>query len=111
MQGEVRELKKRVEDFEYMYNEVQKESKARLKEVEESQMKVAQLQDTLERYTSCSSKYLQVQQVYSNYLLYISVFMLRLELNISNLESENQVLRQQALAASSNDDLAEEIEL
>lgn len=50
MQGEITELKKRVDEFEHMYNEVQNESKARLKEVEESQLKVAQLQDTLERY-------------------------------------------------------------
>lgn len=37
--------------------------------------------------------------------------MLRLELNVSNLESENQVLRQQALVASTNEELSEEIEL
>lgn len=82
LKGEIRELKKRVDEFEHMYNEVQNETKARLKEVEESQLKVAQLQDTLER----------------------------LELNVSNLESENQVLRQQALVASTNEDLSEEIE-
>nr|GMC89301.1 myosin-12 isoform X2 [Ipomoea batatas] len=34
-----------------------------------------------------------------------------MELNLSNLESENQVLRQQALTASTNDDLAEEMEI
>lgn len=39
------------------------------------------------------------------------VLILRLELNVSNLESENQVLRQQALVASNNEELSEEIEL
>ncbi|KAK2637182.1 hypothetical protein Ddye_031974 [Dipteronia dyeriana] len=33
----------------------------------------------------------------------------RLELNLSNLESENQVLRQQALVAPTNEDLSEEL--
>ncbi|XP_024024994.1 myosin-12-like, partial [Morus notabilis] len=32
-----------------------------------------------------------------------------LELNLSNIESENQVLRQQALVASTNEDLSEEL--
>lgn len=40
-----------------------------------------------------------------------SMLVLRLELNVSNLESENQVLRQQALVASNNEELAEEIEV
>lgn len=33
----------------------------------------------------------------------------RLESNISNLESENQVLRQQALVESKNEELTEEL--
>jgi len=36
---------------------------------------------------------------------------LRLELNLSNLESENQVLRQQALDASENEGLSEELKM
>lgn len=35
----------------------------------------------------------------------------RLEVNLSNLESENQVMRQQAFAASSNEELTEEMEM
>lgn len=35
----------------------------------------------------------------------------RLELNLSNLEAENQVLRQQALVATTNEDLSEEMKL
>ena len=35
----------------------------------------------------------------------------RLELNLSNLEAENQVLRQQALVASTNEDLFEEMKM
>lgn len=49
MQGEITELRKRADEFECMFNEVQNESKERLKEVEESQLKLAQLQITLER--------------------------------------------------------------
>ncbi|KAL8093417.1 hypothetical protein AgCh_035336 [Apium graveolens] len=65
-QEEITELRKRADEFLCMFNEVQNESKDRLKEIEESQLKLAQLQTTLER----------------------------LELNVFNLESENQVLRQ-----------------
>lgn len=83
LKGEIVELRKRVDEFEHMFNKAQNESKDRLKQVEESQLKLAQLQTTHER----------------------------LELNVSNLESENQVLRQQALVASNNEELAEEIEV
>ncbi|KAK3025057.1 hypothetical protein RJ639_044808, partial [Escallonia herrerae] len=83
LEDEVREMKKRVEEFEQKYSEVQNESGARLKEVEESQLKVLQLQEIIER----------------------------LELNFSNLESESQVLRQQALVTSANENLSEEIEI
>lgn len=50
MQGELTELRKRADEFEHMFNEALNESKDRLKEVEESQLKLAQLQTTLERY-------------------------------------------------------------
>ncbi|KAK9282815.1 hypothetical protein L1049_011037 [Liquidambar formosana] len=83
LEGEIRELKNRVGEFEEQYSEVQKESKARLEEAEEALLKITQLQETIER----------------------------LELNLSNLESENQVLRQQALVASINEDLSKEIKI
>ncbi|CAK9144800.1 unnamed protein product [Ilex paraguariensis] len=83
LEGEVRELKKRMQEFEQKYSDVQTESRARLKEVEESQLRATQLQEAIER----------------------------LELNLTNLESENQVLRQQALAASTSEDLSEEMEM
>ncbi|THF98798.1 hypothetical protein TEA_005046 [Camellia sinensis var. sinensis] len=83
LEGEIRELKKRVEEFEQKYSEVENESKARLKEAEDLQLKTSELQETIER----------------------------IELNLSNLESENQVLRQQALVASTNEDLSEEVKL
>ncbi|GFQ02300.1 myosin-12 [Phtheirospermum japonicum] len=79
----IAELKKRVEEFEMSYSEVEMESHARLKEAEEAQMRASQLQETIER----------------------------LEVNVANLESENQVLRQQALAASAKEDFTEEMEL
>ncbi|GMP42089.1 hypothetical protein CsSME_00011947 [Camellia sinensis var. sinensis] len=83
LEGEIRELKKRVEEFEQKYSEVENESKARLKEAEDLQLKTSELQETIER----------------------------IELNLSNLESENQVLRQQALVASTNKELSEEVKL
>ncbi|KAL6326958.1 hypothetical protein AAG906_012642 [Vitis piasezkii] len=83
LEGEVSELKKMVAEFEQKYYEAQKENTARLKEAEESVMRTSQLQETIER----------------------------LELNLSNLEAENQVLRQQALVASTNEDLFEEMKI
>ncbi|KAK4488660.1 hypothetical protein RD792_004431 [Penstemon davidsonii] len=79
----IKELKKRVEAFEQTYSEVEKETQARVTEIEETQKRVSQLQDTIER----------------------------LEMNVSNLESENQVLRQQALAESAKEDFTEEMEV
>ncbi|KAK4379600.1 hypothetical protein RND71_001462 [Anisodus tanguticus] len=75
LEEEIRELKKRVEDFEQSYSEVEKECQATRREAEESQLRVSELQESIER----------------------------LQLNLSSLESENQVLRQQALVASTNE--------
>ncbi|GMY22238.1 myosin-12-like [Fagus crenata] len=83
LEGELRELKKKIEEFEEKYSEAEKESKTRLKEAEEAQLKATLLQETIER----------------------------LELNSSNLESENQVLRQQALVTSTKEDLSEELRI
>ncbi|KAE8038143.1 hypothetical protein FH972_010683 [Carpinus fangiana] len=83
LEGEVRDLKEKVEKFEKKYSEAEKESKTSLKEAEEAQLKATLLQETIER----------------------------LELNLSNLESENQVLRQQALVASTKEDFCEELKI
>nr|DAD42073.1 TPA_asm: hypothetical protein HUJ06_000303 [Nelumbo nucifera] len=83
LEDELSKLNKRVEEFERRYSEVEKENISRLKEAEESQSRISQLQETIER----------------------------LELNLSNLESENQVLRQQALVASANEELSEEVKI
>ncbi|XP_047338163.1 myosin-12 isoform X2 [Impatiens glandulifera] len=80
-EDEIKELKRRVEEFEQKYLEVENENKTRLKEAEDSAARLSQLQETIER----------------------------LELNLSNLESENQVLRQQVLAAPSNEDISEDL--
>lgn len=48
-QVEVGELKKKIEEFEEKFAEVENESKARLKEAEEAQLKAMQLQETIER--------------------------------------------------------------
>lgn len=83
LENELSELKKKMEEFENKCSELEKESKARIIEAEESHLKTMKLQDAIER----------------------------LELNLSNLESENQVLRQQALDASTNEDLSEELKI
>ena len=49
VQDEIVELKKRVEEFQHKYSEVENESNARLKDIEESQVKISGLQDTIER--------------------------------------------------------------
>ncbi|KAG6575650.1 Myosin-12, partial [Cucurbita argyrosperma subsp. sororia] len=82
LEWEVGELKKKIDEFEVKYGEVEMESKARLKEAEEAQLKSLQLQESIER----------------------------LESNLSSLESENQVLRQQALVAADNESLSEELQ-
>ncbi|GMN64120.1 hypothetical protein TIFTF001_033197 [Ficus carica] len=81
LEGELSLLKKKMEEFEEKFAQVEKESEISLKEAEEARSKTMQLQETIER----------------------------LELNLSNIESENQVLRQQALVASTNEDLSEEL--
>ncbi|XP_077247781.1 myosin-like protein XIF [Tasmannia lanceolata] len=81
LEVELSEWKNKAEEFEGRYSEVQKQSEAILKENEETQSKLCQLQEMIER----------------------------LEANLSNFESENQVLRQQALVASTQEDLSEEM--
>ncbi|XP_037496894.1 myosin-12 isoform X2 [Jatropha curcas] len=82
LEDKIREMEEKMEEFEDKCNKLEKESNVRLREAEEAQLKTIQLQETIER----------------------------LEINLSNLESENQVLRQQALVASTNEDLSEELE-
>ncbi|XP_048323404.2 myosin-12 isoform X1 [Ziziphus jujuba] len=83
LEGELSELKKKIEDFEEKFSQVEKESQERLQEAEDARLKSVQLQETIER----------------------------LESNLSNLESENQVLRQQALVASMNEEASEELKI
>ncbi|XP_072989878.1 myosin-12-like isoform X2 [Typha latifolia] len=81
LEDEVSTYKNKAEEFEKRFSEVQKESETLLKDMEENRSKLSQLQEMIEG----------------------------LETNLSNLESENQVLRQQALVASTNEDQAEQI--
>lgn len=81
LEDELAIFKNKAEEFEKRYSEVHKQTEALLKDTEESQSKISQLQETIER----------------------------LETNISSIESENQVLRQQALVTSTNEDLSEKI--
>ncbi|WOK91583.1 myosin-12-like [Canna indica] len=81
LEDELRIFKNKADEFEGRYNEVQKQVEELLKDTEESNSKVSQLQEMIER----------------------------LETNLSGLESENKVLRQQALVASTNEDLSEQI--
>lgn len=50
VQAVINTLKKRVEEFEQNYSEMEKESHARLSEAEEAQTRASQLQETIERY-------------------------------------------------------------
>lgn len=52
VQGELGELKKKIEEFEEKYSEAEKESKTRLKEAEEAQLKAMLLQETIERQST-----------------------------------------------------------
>ncbi|XXG73765.1 hypothetical protein AAC387_Pa07g2616 [Persea americana] len=81
LESELNEWKRKAEEFEKRFSEVQKHNEVSLKDTEESQSKICQLQEMIER----------------------------LETNLSNLESENQVLRQQALVASTNEELSEDM--
>ncbi|KAK1309930.1 hypothetical protein QJS10_CPA08g00135 [Acorus calamus] len=81
LEDQLNDFKMNAEEFERKYCEVQKQNETWLKEIEESQSKISELQEMMER----------------------------LESSLSNLESENQVLRQQALDAKENEDLSEEV--
>ncbi|KAG9452018.1 hypothetical protein H6P81_004922 [Aristolochia fimbriata] len=83
LEVELNDWKQKAEAFEKRYIEVQKQNEVSIKEAEESHSRLTQLQEMIER----------------------------LETNLSNLESENQVLRQQALDASSNEELSEEMKV
>ncbi|XP_010414067.1 PREDICTED: myosin-12-like isoform X2 [Camelina sativa] len=72
LEAEVTKLKGTIEEFEAKCSALERDSKASLTEAEDAKSKAIQLQEIIER----------------------------LQTNLSNLESENQVLRQQALAAS-----------
>ncbi|WZY81644.1 hypothetical protein YC2023_028028 [Brassica napus] len=74
LEVEVEKLKGKLEEFEAVCSELEKDNKASLTEAEDAKAKAIQLQEVIER----------------------------LQTNQSNLESENQVLRQQALAASTS---------
>ncbi|KAE9590489.1 putative myosin ATPase [Lupinus albus] len=80
---EVEELVKKIKEFQVRFSEIENENQARLKEGEEAHLKAIQLQETIER----------------------------LESSLSNLESENQVLCQQALEESKKEELSEEIKV
>ncbi|KAL9676992.1 hypothetical protein QQ045_005215 [Rhodiola kirilowii] len=83
LESEIAELRIKFRDFEERCTEAEKANKLSLKEAEKAQIKSSQLQEIIER----------------------------LELNLSNLESENQILRQQAIVTSSNEELCEEMEI
>ncbi|XP_074563999.1 myosin-12-like [Curcuma longa] len=84
LEDEVRQLtifKSKADEFELKHAEAQKNVEALLKDKEEYSSKISQLQDLIER----------------------------LEMNLSGLESENKVLRQQALVISTNEDFSEQV--
>ncbi|KAL8125673.1 hypothetical protein AgCh_013076 [Apium graveolens] len=60
-QEEITELRKRADEFLCMFNEVQNESKDRLKEIEESQLKLARLQTILESSDIVEYEHVDIQ--------------------------------------------------
>ncbi|CAH2059870.1 unnamed protein product [Thlaspi arvense] len=74
LEVEVEKLKGKIEEFESICSAFERDSKANLTEAEDAKAKAIQLQEVIER----------------------------LHTNLSNLESENQVLRQEALADSTS---------
>ncbi|KAM7264663.1 hypothetical protein ACFE04_002346 [Oxalis oulophora] len=83
LEGDLTELRKKIEEFEEHHKKVETECKAWAREAEEAQQKTTELRETIEK----------------------------LELSLTNLESENQVLRQQALVATENEDMSEEMKI
>ena len=55
IQEELIEFKSKAEEFERKYSEVQKQTETLIKETEESQSKLSQLQEMIERYV-CQKK-------------------------------------------------------
>ncbi|KAG6525053.1 hypothetical protein ZIOFF_015005 [Zingiber officinale] len=81
LEAELSIFRSKAEEFEGRYNEVQNRVEELLRDTEEYNSKISQMQEMIES----------------------------LETNLSGLESENKVLRQQALVASSNEDLSDQI--
>ncbi|KAK4759356.1 hypothetical protein SAY87_022487 [Trapa incisa] len=81
--------KQRADEADQKYKEAQEIIEERQKKLEESDKKAQQLQDTL-----------RGQYIYS--IIKIVLQIIRLEEKITNMESENQVLRQQAVSMAPN---------
>ncbi|KMZ63793.1 Myosin XI-F [Zostera marina] len=81
LEEELCDLKRKSDEFERKYTEVQKNAEALSKEAEESSLRAGKFQEMIER----------------------------LEGDMANMESENQVLRQQTLEASVNEKLSDEV--
>ncbi|KAG0458351.1 hypothetical protein HPP92_023508 [Vanilla planifolia] len=81
LEDELSDFKIKSEELERRYLEVQMQTETLIKEAERSQTKISQLQEMIES----------------------------LETTLSSLESENQVLRQQALVTSENEELTQQI--
>ncbi|XP_078430884.1 myosin-12-like [Wolffia australiana] len=80
LEEELNGFKLKCEEFERKYSEVQRQNDSLIKEAEESQLKLV-----------------QIQEMFS-----------QLESNLSDLKVENQVLRQQTLITATNDNLTSE---
>ncbi|CAN6439793.1 unnamed protein product [Victoria cruziana] len=83
LENELANARAKAEEFEERYCEAQKLSQERLVTIEEIQSRLHQFQENAQR----------------------------LEADLSTMESENQVLRQEALVASTNKDLSDEIKI
>lgn len=101
-------MKRKSDEFERKYTEVQKNAEALSKEAEESSLRAGKFQEMIERHKLFSF----LQHVNSPKFLITLIFyvlLCRLESDMANMESENQVLRQQTLEASVNEKLSDEV--
>jgi len=101
-------LKRKADEFERKYSEVQKNAEALSKEAEESSLRAGQFQEMIERHKLfCFLQHVNSFKLFITLIFF--VLLCRLEGDMANMISENQVLRQQTLEASVNEKLSEEV--
>lgn len=94
----VSSLEIKISETEKKYEETNKISEERLKEALEAESKIIQLKTSMQRFCI---KELQLVSVFDRLVVVIFLIVCRLEEKVSDMKSENQILRQQALLTPS----------